>query len=82
MFSKRSTLALMAALALSWYQLSKGNIAMAILYYCLMSKLWLTFPTLLHQTRTKFAHPFTRPGYKQLIIAHRGGSWEAPENTL
>lgn len=47
-----------------------------------MGRLLLTFPTLIHKTRSKFVVPPTRLGYSKLIVAHRGGSWESPENTL
>lgn len=54
MFSKRSFCALCLTLSLAYWQIMKGNWLMAIIYYLLMSKLWLTFPTLLHKSRAKF----------------------------
>jgi glycerophosphoryl diester phosphodiesterase len=46
------------------------------------NRLFTVMPHLLHPKRTGFQVPPKSPNLQKMIIAHRGGSWEAPENTL
>lgn len=82
MFSKRSFIALIVVLTTAWWFAQRGSFGYSILWYVTMSVLLQKFPTLIHKTREKFQTPPTRSSFKKMMIAHRGGSWEAPENTL
>lgn len=82
MFSKRSTLALTSVVAVCWYNFVNGRTGYALLWFFLMNRLLMQFPTLIHETRSKLIVPPKLAGSSHLLIAHRGGSWEAPENTL
>lgn len=82
MFSKRSGCAFVLTIAMCAWQAQRGNPGYALLWYLVMSRIMLQFPLLLHKSRNKFVVPPTRNGYSHLLIAHRGGSWEAPENTI
>ena len=54
----------------------------AFSFYFGMNRLFMLLPSLLHDKRSGFKVPPKALGLKKMIIAHRGGSWEAPENTL
>lgn len=82
MFSKRSFIALIVVLTTAWWFAQRGSVGYSILWYVTMSVLLQKFPTLIHKTREKLQIPPTRSSFKKMMIAHRGGSWEAPENTL
>ena len=81
-FSKRSIIALAGVLAVCFWQVTRQKYLYAFLTYALMSRVFLQFPMLLHKTRTKFKWLEKRAHMSQILVSHRGGSWEAPENTL
>lgn len=81
MFSKRSFLALCATLAIVGHQVSKQNLGYAFLWYIIFSYLYMIAPTLLHTEKARFEVPLPRSGYSKLLVAHRGGAQESPENT-
>jgi len=68
--------------SICWFQVQRGNPGYALIWYAILSSLLLKFPTLVHKTRTRFVVPEVKRGLSRMIIAHRGGSWEQPENTL
>ena len=82
MFSKRSFLAFIGMICLTSYCFWHGKVIMGVVIYLLLNIIFTKMPWLLHAQRTKFKIPFTKLGFSHMLIAHRGGSWEAPENTL
>ena len=82
MFSKRSFIALASVLTFCLYSAIKGHPGYAFLLFFTVNRLFMHFPTLIHKKKTKLVVPQKRPGTSQIIISHRGGSMEAPENTL
>jgi len=69
-------------IALTSYCFWKGKVIMGLVVVLFLNHTFTKMPWLLHTKRTKFKAPFTRLGFSHMLIAHRGGSWEAPENTL
>lgn len=78
----RSTLGLIAVALLVLLECSRGKYHFALLWYLLVVKLLMNHPTILHQKRTKFRMSDLGDRYSHHFIAHRGGGWHAPENTM
>lgn len=53
-----------------------------MIWYLLACKLFMDHPSLLHTKRTKFQMVEKGIKYSHHLIAHRGGGWDAPENTM
>ena len=81
-FTIRSFLGFLAVLGLIYWHYLEGKYMYAILWYFLGFKALLKNPSLLHPIRNKFKMIPKKPNYTHWLIAHRGGSAEAPENTL
>lgn len=82
MFTLTSLTYLFLTVALVYWQISRGNKLYAFLWYILCVRVFLKYPQLIHAKRTKFKPTKLRSSYSRYLIGHRGGSCEAPENTL
>jgi len=82
LFSIRSFAGLLVVMALVYFQCSKGKYFIGLLWYLLAVKFFTDHPNLLHPRRTKFTMIDKTERYSHHFIAHRGGGWHAPENTM
>ena len=82
MFTLRSFCGFALVCALIYWQYSEGKRLYAFMWWILAAKTLLKNPQILHPKRTKFKMIHRHPNYTHWSIAHRGGSAEAPENTL
>ena len=82
MFTLRSFCAFAAVMACVYWHYSVGKTLHALMWYLLAFKLLMKIPSVLHPERKKFKMVKTKSSYSNWMIAHRGGSYEAPENTL
>ena len=82
MFTLRSFCGLVAVIGLIAWTWAQGKHVYAILWWFLACKSLLKNPQLLHPVRKKLKMIPRKPGFSHWLIAHRGGSAEAPENTL
>lgn len=80
MFTTRSFCAFAAAMALVYYYANQGSYIFALTWYYLCHKLFMHIPQLLHPVKRKLKMAPLK--FSSHLIAHRGGSAEAPENTL
>lgn len=81
-FTVRSLAGFLAVLALVLWQISRGKYLLAVLWYLICWKLFSNHPGILHPPRHKFKMKDKGSRYSHHFVAHRGGGWHAPENTL
>ena len=72
----------MGTLAVVVHNINQGKLFYALIWYLFFNRMYLQFPILLHKERTKYKQTPTDLYLSHMLMAHRGGSWESPENTL
>ena len=82
LFTFRSFLGLLTVLGMMYWHWVDGKRFYALLWWFLASKSLLKNPQILHPARRKLKMIPKHPKYSHWLCAHRGGSAEAPENTL
>jgi hypothetical protein len=81
-FTPRSLIALLAVITFVYWQVSRGKYLLAVLWYLIFWKLFHEHPGILHPKRDKFQMKDKGQKFSHHFVAHRGGGWHAPENTL
>jgi len=82
LFTLRSLLGLLPVLALVVYYILRTKYIHALIWYLIFFKFFFKHVQILHPLRTKFKMTEKDEKYSHHLIAHRGGGWHAPENTL
>jgi len=82
LFTLRSILGLIPVLALVAFYILRSKYIYALIWYLIFHEFFFKHVEILHPLRTKFKMIEKDSKYSHHLIAHRGGGWHAPENTL
>ena len=82
LFSVRSFIGFALVAIVVGYHFARGKYFYGLLWYFVCSQLLLKFSQILHPRRTKFRMKDKGEDFSHHFIAHRGGGWHAPENTM